>query len=133
MPQKTLRVNFISFGFKHGVPIDCDMVVDTRFLPNPFFVDNLRDKSGHDEEVKQYVLKSGRAETFVGKYGSLLDYLLPLYIDGGKSYINIGVGCTGGKHRSVVVSEMLAKCVEAQPLAAKCLISVQHRDIEKPN
>lgn len=130
---KALRLNFLSFGFKHGVPIDCDLVVDTRFLPNPFFIEQLRDKTGKEQEVIDFVTQSGKAEKFVERYASLLNFLLPDYINGGKSYLNVGVGCTGGKHRSVVISQLLARRMAEATDSEKCIVSVKHRDIEKPH
>lgn len=123
--NQTLRVNFVSFGYRHGLPADCDLVIDVRFLPNPHFIDSLREKTGLEPDVKQYVLESGEAQEFLEKYSALLDFLLPRYIFEGKSYLNIGVGCTGGRHRSVAMSEALFRKLDPQ----KYLTSIKHRDI----
>lgn len=120
-----MRVNFLSFGFKHGAPIDCDLITDVRFLTNPHFVESLRELTGLDTGVKEYVFKSPDALEFVHRYSELLRFLLPKYQFEGKAYLNIGIGCTGGKHRSVAIAEALAKAlanVEYQ-------VSVRHRDL----
>jgi RNase adapter protein RapZ len=119
-----IRVNFISFGFKYGIPLDCDLVVDVRFLPNPHFISELRDKTGLHEDVAKYVLKNDAATQFVNKYAELLNFLLPQYAFEGKSYINIGVGCTGGKHRSVAIAHELFKRMPQEGY----LVSMKHRD-----
>lgn len=122
---RQLRVNFLSFGFKFGLPIDCDLIVDVRFLPNPFFIEHLKEQTGLQQEVATYVLDSKEAQEFIKKYSDLLLFLLPKYQYEGKSYLNIGIGCTGGQHRSVALAEKLSKVVSAPG----CLISVKHRDI----
>lgn len=122
---RTMRVNFLSFGFKRGVPIDCDLVVDVRFLRNPHFIENLRDLDGRDAPVRNYVFESPEAAEFVNRYAELLQFLLPKYQFEGKAYLNIGVGCTGGKHRSVAIAEALSKKIDPQ----RCLVSVTHRDL----
>lgn len=127
LPGKPVRLNFLSFGFKYGIPLDCDLVVDVRFLPNPYFVDELRYHSGLDQEVMHYVLQSELAKQFLTQYASLLNFLLPQYVFEGKSYLNVGIGCTGGKHRSVVIAEELSKRVATQDY----LVSVKHRDVDK--
>lgn len=119
------RVNFLSFGFKYGVPYDCDLVMDVRFLPNPHFVSGLRQKTGLENEVADYVLSSEVCIEFVAKYLDLLQFLIPKYVHEGKSYINIGIGCTGGKHRSVALAEHFAKSLKIE----RCLISAKHRDL----
>jgi UPF0042 nucleotide-binding protein len=124
-PGRAIRVNFVSFGFKHGLPLDCDLVMDVRFLPNPYFVQHLRRKTGLEEDVRNYVLDFTEAREFVVRYLALLDFLLPHYVYEGKSYLNIGVGCTGGQHRSVVMAEELSRRFAAQ----HALVSVKHRDI----
>ncbi len=123
-----LRVNFVSFGFRWGIPSDCDLVFDVRFLSNPFFCEGLRELDGREAEIREYVLESKGAEQFLKKAVALLQFLLPAYVREGKAYLNIGIGCTGGRHRSVVVAEELAKRVKA-PAGAK--ISVTHRDISE--
>lgn len=120
-----LRVNFLSFGFKHGIPHDCDLIVDVRFLRNPHFVEDLRQRDGRESEVRDYVFGTPEAEEFVVKYTDLLTFLLPKYQAEGKAYLNVGIGCTGGKHRSVAIAEALAKRVDP----SLYLVSVKHRDI----
>jgi len=122
---RSMRVNFLSFGFKKGAPIDCDLIVDVRFLRNPHFIESLRDKDGRDPEVRQYVFESSDATEFVTRYADLLRFLLPRYQFEGKAYINVGVGCTGGKHRSVAIAEALSQTVDT----SEFLVSVKHRDI----
>lgn len=123
--SQKLRVNFVSFGYRHGLPADCDLVIDVRFLPNPHFVDSLREKTGLEPDVKQYVLEKKAAREFVEKYLALLDFLIPHYIFEGKSYLNIGVGCTGGRHRSVAIAEALFRRLDAN----RYLTSIKHRDL----
>lgn len=124
-----IRVNFVSFGFKHGIPLDCDLVTDVRFLPNPYFIAELREKTGKDKEVSDYVLAATSAQEYLQRYSELLTFLLPHYIFEGKAYLNIGIGCTGGRHRSVAIAEELAKIVTFKD----CLLSVRHRDLPHKN
>ncbi len=120
----TLRVNFLSFGFKKGAPIDCDLIADVRFLKNPYFVESLREQTGKDAPVRDYVFASSDASAFVEKYAALLQFLLPRYQFEGKAYLNVGIGCTGGQHRSVAIAEELAKTFAGSDY----LISIRHRD-----
>lgn len=120
-----IRVNFLSFGFKHGAPIDCDLIMDVRFLRNPHFVEDLRQQDGRDPAVRDYVFETPEANEFLTKYTELLTFLIPKYQHEGKSYLNIGIGCTGGKHRSVAIAEALSKAFSGSPY----LVSVKHRDI----
>lgn len=122
---RTMRVNFLSFGFKRGIPLDCDLIVDVRFLRNPHFVEELREKDGRDPPVKDYVFQSSDADEFVRRYADLLRFLLPKYQFEGKAYLNIGIGCTGGKHRSVAIAEALSGTIDA----SSYLVSVKHRDL----
>lgn len=123
----SIRVNFVSFGFKYGIPNDLDLLVDVRFLPNPYFVAGLRRKTGREEEVSEYVLQQSQTKTFLEKYSDLLEFLIPQYVYEGKAYLRIGIGCTGGRHRSVTLAEELAKRINVKEAS----ISVVHRDIEK--
>ena len=123
-----IQVTLVSFGYKHGTPRDCDLVVDIRFLPNPYFVHALRDKNGLDTEVADYVIKSKEAQIFMEKYFDLLIFLLSSYAAEGKFYVTIGIGCTGGKHRSVAVAEKLGETLKALD---KISISILHRDIKR--
>ena len=105
--QVKLRVTVMSFGFKYGLPVDADMVVDVRFLPNPFWIPELREHTGLDEDVNDYVVAQVGAKQFLDQVASLLDLVAEGYLREGKRYVTVGVGCTGGKHRSVAMSEHL--------------------------
>ena len=124
-----LAVTFVTFGFKHGSPRDADLTFDVRFLPNPHYEAELRELTGLDEEVVDYVRKSDGVADFYDRLTPLLDYLLPAYEREGKSHLTIGIGCTGGRHRSVVIAEHLARVYEDR---GDQLIDVVHRDIDKP-
>jgi UPF0042 nucleotide-binding protein len=124
-----LAVTFMTFGFKHGTPRDADLTFDVRFLPNPHYEAELRDLTGLDEPVIEYVESSDGIGEFYERLGPLLDYLLPAYEREGKSHLTVGIGCTGGRHRSVVIAERLARIYEG---AGDYLIDVVHRDVDKP-
>jgi len=124
-PECKLHLNFLSFGFKHGIPRDCDLVIDVRFLQNPHFVERLKPLTGLDPTVSSFVLESNHCQEFLEHYTKLLNFLLPLYIREGKSYLNIGVGCTGGQHRSVAIAQELARGIQSDNVR----MSVKHRDI----
>ena len=118
-------ITIMSFGYKYGIPSDADLVFDVRFLPNPFYVEELKHKTGNDKEVRDYVCQTGEADEFLRRVKELLDYLIPKYKAEGKRQLMVCVGCTGGRHRSVTMANKLADYYEQQPLAA-CLL---HRDI----
>ncbi|MBM3464671.1 MAG: RNase adapter RapZ [Armatimonadetes bacterium] len=120
-----LSVTVVSFGFKHGLPVDADMVLDVRFLTNPYYVSKLRHLTGNDDEVKKYVLKQPKAKEFLKHLFGITDFLLPQYVDEGKSHFTIGVGCTGGKHRSICLANELAGHLEHKNFK----VVVEHRDI----
>ncbi|MBI5827812.1 MAG: RNase adapter RapZ [Deltaproteobacteria bacterium] len=122
-----LTVNMVSFGFRYGLPVDADLVIDTRFLPNPFFVDSLRWHDGLDEDVKGFVLSREETKEFLMRFEALISYLIPLYWKEGKSYLTIAVGCTGGKHRSVAITEALA----SGRFPEMVVVKKRHRDIQK--
>jgi UPF0042 nucleotide-binding protein len=122
-----LRVAVVSFGYKYGIPLDSDLVFDTRFLPNPHYIDSLREKTGRNKKVKEYVLQSEETESFFIKLIRFLNYLIPRFEEEGKSYLTIAVGCTGGKHRSVVLAEKLKDHIRSRGYSVK----VYHRDIHK--
>jgi len=124
-----LAVTFMTFGFKHGSPRDADLTFDVRFLPNPHYEAELRELTGLDQEVVDYVRQSDGVGDFYDRLTPLLDYLLPAYEREGKSHLTIGIGCTGGRHRSVVIAEHLARVYEDR---GDQLIDVVHRDIDKP-
>ena len=124
--QDALHVMVLSFGFKYGVPAEADIIMDVRFLPNPFFVEGLRDLDGRREEVIRFVLRDEQSQVFLDKFSTLLTDLLPRYRAEGKSYLTIAIGCTGGKHRSVVVAEKLAERLVEKGYRAH----LSHRDVE---
>jgi UPF0042 nucleotide-binding protein len=125
--DQSLQASIVSFGFKHGLPLDVDLVFDCRFLPNPHWVESLRPLRGTDAKVKRYVMKQPETEAFLAELERLFALLLPAYVREGKSYLSIGVGCTGGHHRSVVLAEELARTLERLGFPAQ----VHHRDIER--
>ncbi|MEY2967937.1 MAG: hypothetical protein RIQ64_564 [Actinomycetota bacterium] len=106
-PSDTLQIGIVSFGFKHGLPLDVDLVFDVRFLPNPYWDEGLRPLSGLDEPVRDYVIDNPIAKRFLGHLEEMLSTLLPAYVTEGKSYLSIAIGCTGGQHRSVAIAERL--------------------------
>ena len=124
-----LAVTFMTFGFKHGSPRDADLTFDVRFLPNPHYEAHLRELTGLDESVVKYVTESDGLGDFYQRLTPLLDYLLPAYEREGKSHLMVGVGCTGGRHRSVVIAEHLARVYGER---GDYMIDVVHRDIDKP-
>ena len=122
----SLMVNIVSFGFKHGIPADVDLVFDVRFLPNPFYIDELKLKTGNDQEVRDYVMSFPEAGEFLQKLTDMISFLIPNYIKEGKNQLIVGIGCTGGKHRSVLFAELLKE--HLQKLNYRVLI--EHRDIK---
>ena len=125
---KNLYVTVMSFGFKYGIPQDADIVLDVRFLPNPYYIEDLKEKTGNDPEVQDYVMNNERAELFVKKLEDLVQFLLPNSIWEGKNQLVIAIGCTGGKHRSVTLANKLYEFVSRdEHYGAR----IEHRDIEK--
>ncbi|MDD5755740.1 MAG: RNase adapter RapZ [bacterium] len=124
---RTIRINLVSFGYKYGMPLDADLVADVRFLPNPHYVDELKPYTGNDSKVKDFVLNNPVTQKFLRKYFNLLKFLIPNYIKEGKTYLTIAIGCTGGKHRSVVVTNELEKYLTGRNYDVK----VKHRDVNK--
>jgi len=124
---KALSVTIKSFGFKFGLPIEADLLFDVRFLPNPFYIDDLKHKTGLDNQVKDYVFGLEQSNEFFERVCGMLDFLLPHYIEEGKRYLVVCFGCTGGKHRSVAVAQALQEYLTEQGYPADCI----HRDIEK--
>jgi UPF0042 nucleotide-binding protein len=122
-----LRLGIVSFGYSHGLPRDADLVLDCRFLPNPHWVPELRPLTGRDASVRDYVLEQPAAKEFLTKLESLFELLLPAYVDEGKAYLTVAVGCTGGRHRSVALAEALAESVRQQGFDP----IVTHRDVDK--
>jgi UPF0042 nucleotide-binding protein len=125
--NRPLMISVVSFGYRYGVPTDADLVFDVRFLPNPHFVPRLRPFTGRDAKVRKYIRSFPQTGEFLRRIEGLLTYLIPHYIQEGKSYLTIAFGCTGGKHRSVMLAEAIKKSFAKRGLAAK----VVHRDIEK--
>ena len=126
--SSSLFVSILSFGYKYGIPADADLVFDVRFLPNPFYVDDLKNKTGNDQEVRAYVCQTEEADEFVRKLTDLLEFLFPRYLAEGKRQLLIAVGCTGGKHRSVTITNMLSEYFAAE---GKYPVAVLHRDISR--
>ena len=124
---KGLIISIISFGFKYGIPIDCDLVFDVRFIPNPYYIESMKKLTGRNETVKEYVLKFKETNEFMEKLTDMLDFLLPNYIKEGKSQLVIGIGCTGGRHRSVVIADCLNKLLTEK----QHRVVIEHRDINK--
>lgn len=124
-----LTVTFLSYGFKHGTPRDADLLFDVRFLPNPHYEAELREQTGLDDPVREYVEASDGIDDFYDRLIPLLDYLLPQYEQEGKAHLTVGIGCTGGRHRSVVIAEELARRYGD---GDKVVVDVAHRDIRKP-
>jgi UPF0042 nucleotide-binding protein len=121
-------VNVVSFGYRHGTPAAVELLFDVRFLPNPYFEESLRSGTGLDRGVADYVLKSEGGREFFGRLENFVGYLLPLYDEEGKAYVTIGVGCTGGRHRSVAIAESFANRLRAGDRE----VNVSHRDVERP-
>lgn len=125
--SKKIVVNIISFGFKYGVPYDIDILFDIRFLPNPNFVSHLKSMTGKDKEVANYLLSSPQATLFLEKFLQFIDFLMPQYEHEGRYYLNIGIGCTGGRHRSVFIAETLGQHMKGLGFET----TLRHRDIER--
>jgi len=125
--RKPLLVSIVSFGFRYGIPTDADLVFDVRFLPNPHFVPRLRPFTGKDNRVARYIQSFPQTGEFLRRIESLLTYLIPHYIQEGKSYLTIGLGCTGGRHRSVTLAEVVRRALQRKGYTAK----VVHRDLDK--
>lgn len=128
LKENSISINVISFGYKYGIPIDADLIFDVRFLPNPHYVEGLRPLTGMDQKVYEYVMKWSETQKFVSKLLDMLQYLIPQYKKEGKSQVVIGIGCTGGKHRSVSIAEYLGKMLgngESE------IVRISHRDADK--
>ena len=125
--KRKLVVSVMSFGYKYGIPLEADLVFDVRFLPNPYYVSELRDQTGLDDPVSEFVFRSPETQEFMKKLENLIAFLLPLYVEEGKLGLTIAVGCTGGRHRSAAIAKALADYIEEQGYAVQCI----HRDIQK--
>lgn len=124
-----MLLSITSFGYKYGLPIDVDLVLDARFLPNPYYVADLKPLSGLDEPIKEFVLNRPQTQSFLDKYCDILAELLPQYLAQGKHHLSLAVGCTGGRHRSVAVAEEIARRIKLMQVAAN--LRVAHRDIDR--
>ncbi len=125
--DESVQFNVMSFGYKYGVPLEADLMVDVRFLTNPYFVPELKMLTGREKAVRDFILKDAKTHHFLEKYMDLLDFLIPMYETEGKSYLTIAVGCTGGRHRSVTVAGEIHKRIKNKGKKA----AIIHRDIEK--
>lgn len=125
--RRPLLVSVVSFGFRYGIPSDADLVFDVRFLPNPHFIPRLRPFSGKDRRVARYIRSFPQTRQFLRRTEGLLDYLIPHYINEGKSYLTVALGCTGGRHRSVALAEVIGRNLQHHGYSAK----IVHRDLEK--
>ena len=125
---KNLYISVLSFGFKYGIPPDADLVFDVRFLPNPYYIEELRPHSGNDRQVRDYVMDNKKAEIFLEKMTDLVEFLIPNYVQEGKTQLVIGIGCTGGKHRSVTLANELVEILSKNENYG---IRIEHRDIGK--
>jgi UPF0042 nucleotide-binding protein len=126
-PDGEMQTRVVSFGYKHGLPVDVDLVLDCRFLPNPHWVEELRPLTGLDPAVERYVLEQDAAQEFLGHLDAMLGLLLPAYVAEGKAYLTLALGCTGGRHRSVAIAEAVAGLLRARGISP----TVVHRDVEK--
>jgi UPF0042 nucleotide-binding protein len=127
--SKIMKISIVSFGYKHGTQENMDIVMDVRFLPNPFYIEELKELTGKDEKVIDFVLKRTETKKFLRLFESLLDFLIPNYIAEGKSYLGIGIGCTGGRHRSVVLADKINEYLNLKGYSSKLF----HKDIDKKN
>ncbi|MEY8391575.1 RNase adapter RapZ [Lachnospiraceae bacterium] len=125
---KNLFITIVSFGFKYGIPTDSDLVFDVRFLPNPYYVEGLRAKTGNDSDIQEYVMQFKEAGIFLDKLEDMVKFLIPNYITEGKTQLVIGIGCTGGKHRSVTLANALYERLRHQ---REYGLKIEHRDIQK--
>jgi UPF0042 nucleotide-binding protein len=126
-PARQLEVSVISFGYKYGIPIDADLILDVRFLPNPHYQAALRPLPGHHQRVRRFVLDQPETREFLQRMYNFIDYLLPQFVAEGKTHLTVGLGCTGGRHRSVVLADDLARHLRA----SRCRVHVRHRDVRK--
>ena len=123
-----LYITVMSFGFKYGIPQDADLVFDVRFLPNPYYIDTLKEKTGNDPEVQDYVMQNDKGPIFLEKLKDMVEFLIPNYILEGKNQLVIAIGCTGGKHRSVTLANALYHTLETEESYG---VRIEHRDIGK--
>ncbi len=125
--SKLLQISIVSFGYKYGIPGNLDMMMDVRFMPNPYYIEELKDLGGRDKKVIDFILNLQEAKEFLRMFEKMLDFLIPNYIDEGKRYLGIGIGCTGGRHRSVVLSDRTYEYLKLKGYSVKLV----HKDINK--
>ncbi|MGD2036947.1 MAG: RNase adapter RapZ [Desulfobacterales bacterium] len=123
-----MRIQIVSFGFKYGVPLDADLIIDVRFLINPYFVAELKQLDGEDPKIKDFILSNEDTRAFLNKYLDLLDYLIPMYEKEGKAYLTVAIGCTGGRHRSVTIARTIFDHIRK----TRNQTEIAHRDIDQP-
>jgi UPF0042 nucleotide-binding protein len=126
-----MTVTLLSFGYSFGIPYEADLLLDVRFLPNPYFVENLKRLKGDDPKVAEYVLQWKEAKEFLRRVQEFIQFLLPLYERERRTHLAIGVGCTGGRHRSIVMVNQLAQMLRGELAERGVFLSVRHRDAEK--
>lgn len=127
LSQEKMVVQLVSFSYRYGIPSDADMIMDVRFMPNPYFVEGLKDLDGRDLRVKEFVLNKEETKEFLVRFENLLNFLIPSYLREGKTYLTIAIGCTGGRHRSVSIVDFLADEISFE----RCILKKRHRDIER--
>ena len=125
---KNLFIRVTSFGYKYGIPQEADLVFDVRFMPNPFYVEELKSKTGEDQDVRDYVLQTDISKEFIEKLNDMVDFLIPNYVNEGKNQLVVAIGCTGGKHRSVTVAKKLYEHLSSKEGYG---IKLEHRDIKR--
>jgi len=123
---RELSITLLTFGYKYGIPFDTDLVFDVRFLPNPYFISELKHKTGLDDAVRSFVMGKGETKSFLEEYFRFLGYLIPRYREEGRAYLTIGIGCTGGRHRSVVIARATAEFLEEKG----CRVTMRNRDVQ---
>jgi len=123
---RELSITLLTFGYKYGIPFDTDLVFDVRFLPNPYFISELKHKTGLDDAVRDFVLGKSETRSFLEEYFRFLKYLVPRYREEGRAYLTIGIGCTGGRHRSVVIARATADFLKEQG----CRVTMRNRDVQ---
>jgi UPF0042 nucleotide-binding protein len=124
-------VTLLSFGYSFGIPFEADLLLDVRFLPNPYFIEDLKRLKGEDPKVAEYILQWEEAKEFLHRVQEFIRFLLPFYIREGKTHLTIAVGCTGGRHRSIVIVNRLAEMLRNELADRRIFLSVRHRDAEK--
>ncbi len=127
LSQEKMVIHLVSFSYRYGIPSDADMIMDVRFLPNPYFVEGLKDLDGRDLRVKEFVLNKEETKEFLVRFENLLNFLIPSYLREGKTCLTIAIGCTGGRHRSVSIVDFLADEISFE----RCILKKRHRDVER--